>query len=195
MCAIVVLGAKGDTFIWGKTMENKYTLSVLFVNYEDFWSNVVYYVIGRGYGHASIGVDQNGVDQNDEVYWSFNFKGFRREKPKKHEAIVSKSVCYKLSVTKEEYDKVVEMIEEFQSRRFEWKYNLAGLLLSRINIKRQKKDHYFCSEFVAEMLQRANIVEFNKNVAHYLPNRLEKEMQKLQNLERVIMNPYLRSYC
>ena len=176
-------------------MENKYTLSVLFVNYEDFWSKVVYYVLGRGYGHASIGVDQNGVDQNDEVYWSFNFKGFRREKPKKHEAIVSKSVCYKLSVTKEEYDKVVEMIEEFQSRRFEWKYNLAGLLLSRINIKRQKKDHYFCSEFVAEMLQRANIVEFNKNVAHYLPNRLEKEMQKLQNLERVIMNPYLRSYC
>lgn len=176
-------------------MENKYTLSVLFVNYEDFWSKVVYYVLGRGYGHASIGVDQNGVDQSDEVYWSFNFKGFRREKPKKHEAIVSKSVCYKLSVTKEEYDKVVEMIEEFQSRRFEWKYNLAGLLLSRINIKRQKKDHYFCSEFVAEMLQRANIVEFNKNVAHYLPNRLEKEMQKLHNLERVIMNPYLRSYC
>lgn len=195
MCVIVVLGAKGDTFIWGKTMENKYTLSVLFVNYEDFWSKVVYYVLGRGYGHASIGVDQNGVDQNDEVYWSFNFKGFRREKPKKNEAIVSKSVCYKLSVTKEEYDKVVEMIEEFQSRRFEWKYNLAGLLLSRINIKRQKKNHYFCSEFVAEMLQRANIVEFNKNVAHYLPNRLEKEMQKLQNLERVIMNPYLRSYC
>lgn len=195
MCVIVVLGAKGDTFIWGKTMENKYTLSVLFVNYEDFWSKVVYYVLGRGYGHASIGVDQNGVDQNDEVYWSFNFKGFRKEKPKKNEAIVSKSVCYKLSVTKEEYDKVVEMIEEFQSRRFEWKYNLAGLLLSRINIKRQKKDHYFCSEFVAEMLQRANIVEFNKNVAHYLPNRLEKEMQKLQNLERVVMNPYLRSYC
>lgn len=195
MCVIVVLGAKGDTFIWGKTMENKYTLSVLFVNYEDFWSKVVYYVLGRGYGHASIGVDQNGVDQNEEVYWSFNFKGFRREKPKKNEAIVSKSVCYKLSVTKEEYDKVVELIEEFQSRRFEWKYNLAGLLLSRINIKRQKKDHYFCSEFVAEMLQRANIVEFNKNVAHYLPNRLEKEMQKLQNLERVIMNPYLRSYC
>ena len=98
MCVIVVLGAKGDTFIWGKTMENKYTLSVLFVNYEDFWSKVVYYILGRGYGHASI-----GVDQNDEVYWSFNFKGFRREKPRKHEDIVSKSICYKLSVSKEEY--------------------------------------------------------------------------------------------
>ena len=173
-------------------MENKYTLSVLFVNYEDFWSKVVYYLLGRGYGHASIGVDNN---DDEEVFWSFNFKGFRREKPRKHEAIVSKSICYKISVTKEEYDKVVEMIEEFQSRRFEWKYNLMGMLLSRINIKRQKKNHYFCSEFVAEMLQKANIVEFNKNVAHYLPNRLEKEMQKLRNLEQVILNPFQRSYC
>ena len=76
-------------------MENKYTLSVLFVNYEDFWSKVVYYVLGRGYGHASIGVDQNGVDQNgvdqsDEVYWSFNFKGFRREKPKNMKLLFQK---------------------------------------------------------------------------------------------------------
>ncbi len=171
-------------------MENKYTLSVLFVNYEDFWSKVVYYILGRGYGHASI-----GVDENEEIYYSFNFKGFRRERPRKHEDIVSKSVCYKLSVSKEEYDKVVEMIEEFQSRRFEWKYNLMGLLLSRINIKRKKKDHYFCSEFVAEMLQRANVAEFSKSTAHYLPNRLEQEVQKLHNLEQIIFNPIQRSYC
>lgn len=175
---------------WGKKMENKYTLSVLFVNYEDFWSKVVYYILGKGYGHASI-----GVDEDEEVYYSFNFKGFRREKPRKHEAIVSKSICYKLSVSKEEYDKVVEMIEEFQRRRFEWKYNLVGMLLSRINIKRQKKDHYFCSEFVVEMLQRAKIAEFNKSAAHYLPNRLEQELQKFRNLEQVILNPIQRSYC
>ena len=171
-------------------MEKKYTLSVLFVNYEDFWSKVVYYVLGKGYGHASI-----GVDGDEGVYWSFNFKGFRRENPRKHEAIVSKSLCYKLSVTKEEYDKVVEMIEEFQSRRFEWKYNLVGLLLSRLNIKRQKKDHYFCSEFVVEMLQRANVAKFNKNAAHYLPNRLERELRNLHNVQQVILNPIRRSYC
>ncbi len=165
-------------------MEKNYTLSVLFVNYEDFWSKVVYYVLGKGYSHASI-----GVDESEETYYSFNFKGFRREKPRKHEEIVSKSICYKLSVSKEEYEKVVQMIQEFQQRRFEWKYNLMGLLLSRIHIKRQKRDHYFCSEFVAEMLERANVTKFDKNVAHYLPNRLEQEIQKLKNLEQVILNP------
>lgn len=170
-------------------MERKYTISVLFVNYEDFWSKVVYYVLGKGYSHVAISVDDEG-----EIFYSFNFKGFRRERPRKHVNIVSKSVCYKLNVSKEEYDKVVEMINEFQEKRFEWRYNLCGLLLSRIYISRRKQMHYFCSEFVVEMLQRAKVAHFKKSAAHYLPNRLEREVQQLRNLERVIWNPILRSY-
>ena len=170
-------------------MKNQYTLSVLFVNYEDFWSKVVYYVLGRGYSHAAISVDDEG-----ETYYSFNFKGFRREKPRKHVDIVSKSVCYKLSVSKEEYEKVAEMIEEFQQKRFEWRYNLAGLLLSRLHICHRKKKHYFCSEFVVEMLEKAKVANFKKSAAHYLPNRLEKEIKKFNNLEKIIFNPIQRSY-
>ena len=170
-------------------MNNKYTVSVLFVNYEDFWSKVVYYVLGRGYSHAAISVDNEG-----ETFYSFNFKGFRRERPRKHVDIVSKSICYKLSVTKKEYDKIAEMIEEFQSKRFEWRYNLMGLLLSRIHITRRKHMHYYCSEFVAEMLERAQVHRFQKSTTHYLPNRLEKEIQNFRNLEQVIFNPIQSTY-
>ena len=168
-------------------MNNKYTVSVLFVNYEDFWSKVVYYVLGCGYSHAAI-----SVDEEDEIYYSFNFKGFRREKPRKH--VVSKSVCYKLSVSREEYNKIAEMIDEFQRRRFEWRFNLCGLLLSRIHIKRRKDMHYFCSEFVAEMLERAQVYTFKKSVAHYIPNRLEREIQQFRNIEQIILNPIQRCY-
>lgn len=170
-------------------MENKYTVSVLFVNYEDFWSKVVYYLLGRGYSHAAI-----GVDEEEEIYYSFNFKGFRREKPRKHVDIVSKSVCYKLSVSKKEYDKIVEMIEEFQRKRFEWRYNLIGMLLSRIHISRRRRKHYFCSEFVVEMLEKSKVASFQKSAAHYLPNRLEQEIQKFRNLEQIVFNPIQRSY-
>lgn len=170
-------------------MDKKYTISVLFVNYEDFWSKVVYYILGRGYSHAAI-----GVDEAEETYYSFNFKGFRREKPRKHVDIVSKSICYKLSVTKEEYDKIVEMIEEFQKKRFEWRYNLIGLLLSRIHISHRRHKYYFCSEFVVEMLEKAKVANFKKSAAHYLPNRLEREIQKFRNLEQIIFNPIQRSY-
>ena len=171
-------------------MENNYTVSVLFVNYEDFWSKVVYYVLGGGYSHAAI-----GLDDGEETYYSFNFKGFRREKPRKHEKIVSKSVCYKLSVSQEEHEKLAQMIELFQKKRFDWKYNLWGLLLSRVHIRLRKRHHYFCSEFVAEMLQKTKIGKFEKNVAYYLPNRLEREVQNFRNLQQVIFNPIHRSYC
>ena len=170
-------------------MTKNYTVSVLFVNYEDFWSKVVYYVLGRGYSHAAI-----SVDDTDETYYSFNFKGFRREKPRKHEDIVSKSICYKLSVSKQEYDKIAQMIEEFQSKRFEWRYNLVGLLLSRIHISHTRQKHYYCSEFVAEMLEKAQVYNFKKSAAHYLPNRLERELRKFCNLEKIIYNPIQRSY-
>lgn len=86
------------------------------------------------------------------------------------------------------------MIEEFQRKRFEWRYNLLGMLLSKIRIHRQKKDHYFCSEFVAEMLQRAKVAKFQRNTAYYLPYRLEREIQTLKNLEQVVLNPYRGYY-
>ena len=116
-------------------MENKYTVSVLFINYEDFWSKVVYYLLGKGYSHAAL-----GVDESEDTYYSFNYKGFRRERPRKHEHIVSKSACYKLHVSKEEYDKIVDMIEQFQSRRFEWKFNLIGMLLSMFHISHRRRE-------------------------------------------------------
>jgi len=170
-------------------MENKYTVSVLFVNYEDFWSKVVYYILGRGYSHAAI-----SVDEEEETYYSFNFKGFRREKPRKHENIVSKSICYRLRVSKEERDKIANMIEEFQSKRFEWRYNLIGLLLSRVHISHRRHKYYFCSEFVVEMLERAKVARFRKSAAHYLPNRLERELKTFRNLEQIILNPIKSSY-
>ena len=108
--------------------------------------------------------------------------------------IVSKSVCYKLSVSKKEYDSIAQMIEEFQSKRFEWRYNLTGLLLSRLHISHRRQKHYYCSEFVAEMLEKAQVYSFQKNLAHYLPNRLEREIQKFRNLEQIILNPIHRSY-
>ncbi len=90
--------------------------------------------------------------------------------------------------------KIAEMIEDFQSKRFEWRYNLLGLLLAKLRIRCKKEKHYFCSEFVAEMLERAEVARFNKSTAHYLPYRLEREIQSWKNLEQIILNPISRNY-
>lgn len=165
-------------------MEKKYTISILLTKYEDFTSKLVYYLTGRGYTHASI-----GLDESQDVYYSFNSKGFRRECPMKHKEKIKDSICYKLDVTKEEHEKVVELINAFQENRFEWRYSTLGVILCVLQIPHKRAKHYFCSQFVAEVLQKAKIAELKMNASLYHPNNLEKELKKLFNLERIVLNP------
>ena len=57
----------------------KRTIVVLFTSYKDAISDFVYYISGRSYTHASI-----SIDENNDYFYSFNMKGFRREYPKRY---------------------------------------------------------------------------------------------------------------
>lgn len=165
-------------------MNNKYTVSVLLTKQEDLLSKIIYYITGRGYTHASI-----GIDDTDETFYSFNIKGFRREQPKKHKDLITKSLCFKLNVSQEEYQKVVDLIYEFQEKRDAWKYSTLGVILCLLRIPHKRKWHYFCSQFVAEILEKANITELCKHTSLCLPNNLEMLLRKHTGLDRIVMNP------
>jgi hypothetical protein len=76
------------------------TISVLFTRSHDPISELVYWVSGRQYTHASI-----GLDANNECFYSFIGQGFRCEHPshrklKNHRKV---SLCYQFKVSSEEY--------------------------------------------------------------------------------------------
>ena len=52
------------------------TISVLFTTYTDFISRLVGLFSGFGCTHVSI-----SLDENDEYFYAFNTKGFRKEYP------------------------------------------------------------------------------------------------------------------
>lgn len=165
-------------------MDNQYTISVLLTKQEDILSKIIYYITGRGYTHASI-----GYGEQDDEFYSFNIKGFRREKPKKYRERITKSLCFKLKVTKEEYENVVTLIQEFQKNRFLWKYSIFGVILSVLRIPHKRKRHYFCSQFVAEVLEKANITELRKSASLCFPNTLERILRNHRAMDRIVMNP------
>lgn len=134
-------------------MNNKYTISVLLTKQEDWISKIIYYLTGRGFTHASI-----GFDENDEEFYSFNIKGFRRERPKKHKDTITQSLCFKLNVSREE-------------------------------IPHKRKWHYFCSQFVAEILQKANIADIRKNASLCFPNHLVDILNNRREMDAVVLNP------
>lgn len=164
-------------------MEEKYTVSILLIKSEDLFSKILYYLTGRGYTHAAI-----GIDESEDTYYSFNVKGFRMEHPKRHKDTIKTSVCYQLDVSQEEYENVVTIIAEFQKERFSWKYDRIGLLLSVLKIPHKREKHYICSQFVAELLQKAKIMKLSKNASLYLPNKLGQEVRNLMSLTKVVVN-------
>lgn len=67
-------------------------------------------------------------------------------------------------------------------------YSLTGVISSLVHIPVKRKDAYFCSEFVAETLKRAEAVELQKKPSLYLPNSMVKELAAQPNVYRIIRN-------
>ena len=76
-------------------MEKK-VITILFSRYHTFMANFLHIVSGRGYTHASI-----ALDEDDEYFYSFNSKGFRKEYPKKHKNRNAKCVGFQKRLMKE----------------------------------------------------------------------------------------------
>lgn len=62
---------------------------------------------------------------------------------------------YSLEVSDENFQKAYDFVMDGVNRRLP--FNVLGLLLCQFNIDHPRKDRYFCSEFVANALVKANV--------------------------------------
>ncbi|HZG58123.1 hypothetical protein [Paenibacillus sp.] len=128
------------------------------------------------YNHASISFDR----ELTEMY-SFGRKnpnnplngGFVREDVKT--GTYSKypnttCVIYELEVTEREVEKMKRVLRLFIRRRGRFLYNLLGVFGVALNEPIEFSNSYFCSQFVAEMLQRSGIRLWNKLPALVTPD-------------------------
>ncbi|WP_318153020.1 hypothetical protein [Metabacillus arenae] len=120
------------------------------------------------YNHASIALDQ---DLN-EIY-SFGRKDFRNPI---NGGFVKETLCsglffhkpktscavYELTVDQSTYHTLSNVIKEFERKQAEYRYNLLGLLGILLKKAIERKDAYFCSEFVAVVLRNSGIYPFEK---------------------------------
>lgn len=154
-----------------KPKETK-TISVLFSTYTDFVSRLVGFMSGFGCTHVSI-----ALDEKDEYFYAFNTKGFRKEYPRKHKNRITKNTCVRLSVSNRQYQKLKKMIAQFESQKDQYKYDYFGIVLCLFRLHRKNREKsYFCSSFVAHVLNKAKIVQLRKANTRYLPYQLQKEL-------------------
>jgi hypothetical protein len=76
---------------------------------------------------------------------------------------------YRLEVSEAKYEKMVSEINIFIQNKKVYGYNLVGLIGVIFNIPMKRKNKYFCTQFVASMLQKSGIHDFGKDTSLVTP--------------------------
>ena len=159
-------------------------VTVLLTGYSDWLSSFIC-MLSKGYSHASI-----AIDDKEEVFYSFNKNGFVIEKPKKYnpKARRENSVCIRMEVPQEVYEKIEEEIQLFIANKEKYKYSQLGLICCLLKIPVKFKNQYICTQFVTELLEKAGAVQLNKKESLYLPANLLDQMKCCYGNMKLVYN-------
>lgn len=132
------------------------------------------------YSHVVI-----SFDRNCEVTYSFGRKslysifngGFVMEtKSGKFFKRFRNTKCriYEVVVTNQQYNSLVRIIRHMKKNRDVYGYDYLGIILRYLKIPVTFKNKYVCSYFVAELLEEAQVCNFNKSTFDVKPRDFEK---------------------
>ena len=131
------------------------------------------------YSHASLGFEE---DMN--TFYTFVTKGFLVEKITMYNKPGRESfqcALYELEVTEEVYNKVKEKIFDFKENKENYKYSTLGLIMCYLKIPYYRKDRYFCSHFVADVLQSTGAVKLKKKSTLYFA----RDISRIEGVKQV----------
>ena len=137
-----------------------------------FPSRLIHLMTAASYTHVSIGLDGLWGE-----FYSFGRKytrlmlpaGLIKESVTCGSAMTVRYQLYRLSVSENAYRRIQARLGEMYSHRERYHYSILGTLSVLFNYPLKRRSHYFCSQFVAEMLEECGALEFDKNVALVRP--------------------------
>ncbi|WP_312651774.1 hypothetical protein [Proteiniclasticum sp.] len=91
----------------------------------------------------------------------------------------ARCLIYKVKVTKLQYDSLKKELAKFQNEADKYHYNLIGLVGAKFGIPLKRKHHYFCSQFVSELLINCRIYDMDKEPEIISPS----DLYSIDNLE------------
>ena len=160
------------------------TIEVCLSRDRSAFSWFTYFTDGGGLTHASI-----AFDEDDDYYYSFNMKGFRREYKTSLKKRPRKMKRYLIAVTEEQYRELKRIITEMESRKGDFSYARMGAVLCLLKIPSPTiggQDRMFCSQFVAKVLDESGCVHMTRSYAKITPNGLEKQMSRSAHVSGII---------
>lgn len=158
------------------------TIYFLFTDTGTYLSKAINYCTKQSLNHVSLGFDP----ELKEVY-SFGRKqprnpfigGFVKEDIQSDFLKNSNCAVYSYTFTEKECESILNNIKEIEAQQNDYKYNFIGLIGVLLQIEINRKSAYFCSQFVAAMLQDAENFNLSKPACFTTPTdiRMQEGMQ------------------
>jgi inositol transport system substrate-binding protein len=136
------------------------TIHILLTRSGTWFSRLIHIATHDNYTHASIGLDGPGG-----CFYSFGRKDPRFVLPAglvKERVGTAPCCLYELTVSEQTYVRLRHRLEGMYERRDEYHYNILGAFSCYFNYPLRRRYHFFCSQFVAQMLQETGAVDLPK---------------------------------
>lgn len=157
-------------------------ISIIWTKYSDPLAELVYNLTGRTYTHAAI-----SLDEECSYYYSFCFKGFCQETLEKYRRRgVKKSLRLRLEIPDDAYEGLQRKLNFVEQNASYYQYTKFGVFCALLHIPFRWHRHYFCSHFIAELLESTGVIRFPRPACLTLPHHLLWELKKLPTLLEAI---------
>lgn len=148
------------------------TIYILLTRSGTWVSRLIHLATQDCYTHASI-----GLDGPDGPFYSFARKyrylalpaGLVEEQVTVYRRAVP-CCLYELKVSEESYARLRRKLSSMYVQREEYRYNILGVFACYFNLPFQRRRHYFCSQFVAGLLEECGALELPKPPALLRPS-------------------------
>lgn len=156
-------------------------------------SKIVKIYTRREFSHVSIAFDEDlkemysfgRLNPYNPFIGGFVHEGIDRGTFKRFKK--TKTRIYSLSVTEDDFDRMVEVINDIREDRLHYKFNMIGLIGVAIHFKIKRERCFYCAEFVKYVLEHSN-TEYN------LPDMIKPEDFKEINGLDVVYSGILKEY-
>ncbi len=160
---------------------------ILLTKSDTFVSRIIRLLTTDSYTHVSI-----SFDRSLRPLYSFSRKYIYRPLPaglhkeqldqgffKRFDTIPC--ALYSLEVEDDTYISAKNQVLSMMSNAGFYRFNIIGLFLCRMNIPFKRKRHFFCSQFVSEVLKNSNALKLPKRPSLMRP----ADYQKLPELKHI----------
>ena len=151
----------------GETTTMK-TLYIFLTRSGTLLSNLVYSLTGAQYTHISLAFDED----LSTLYSSTRKNGYTMFPAGPSREYLNRGVfrlrenvpcaLYALDVSDEAYTRARRRAEHMMAHGSLYQFNVIGLALCGMHIRWKRRRHYFCSQFVSEVLQKSGALELPK---------------------------------